>query len=835
MILLAGIVLALALVTTSIGLTQLNEAAGDSSDTSKTTFVEEWRFIRERTRDVYASAIGLTSDASSVHEVLNTTVLELEFLQNGRGFDMIAIPANGSAPTSELDLVNGANRYDDLVTLDGKRLYGAYDGTNDGYIWTDGGAGYLQAVVLYYYFSNTQMNLTEIAIISVNAEPSGAPTAPRYLDLNSGIPSGVSVGAGNAAYVTLDWNAPASPGGGPIRSYTIYADNTLIATVDGDVYTYNDTARIQGTLVDYAVRANNAYGASDSASGNITPGQPPYAPSGLTATPDDTGIDLSWSAPASGSASLTGYYLYRGTNPSALGYLSSTGSSTTTYEDNTAVPGTSYYYAVRGRSAVGSGSSATVGPVVRVDEPGAPRFLIANAGNTNVTVTWSAPQNDGGAAITDYHVARGPSAASLTRIASVGTALQYLDTGLTNTQQYYYAITAENTAGEGPGTTAVAATPQEAPSPPNNPLATPSGGSITLTWDAPTFVNGTISAYRVYNETGASPVLMTQVATTSATLTGLHNGYTYSLSVSAVSTGGEGASTIPLAAIPWQPAAAPTSLTATPDNGENDLTWTLPTDTGGFPITAVRVYGGATDPPTTLIASIAPGTSYSHTTVVAGVTYHYRVAAVTTHGEGTRSSVASATAATAPGVPLLPAAVGSPARIDVSWTPPTLDGWSPITNYKIYRGTSPLSLSLLATVGDTSSYADTSVTNLVTYYYTISAVNALGESAQSTVTSGMPVGAPSAPLNLAAVGLALRIDLTWDEPASDGGSAITSYRVYGGTSPNPTVLIASVSAPTLSYSATVPALVTWHYRVTAVNAEGESTYSNEVSAMATLI
>jgi hypothetical protein len=75
------------------------------------------------------------------------------------------------------------------------------------------------------------------------------------------------------------------------------------------------------------------------------------------------------------------------------------------------------------------------------------------------------------------------------------------------------------------------------------------------------------------------------------------------------------------------------------------------------------------------------------------------------------------------------------------------------------------------------------------------------------------------------------VHLSWSE-ADDGGSPITMYKIFGGTTSGGEALLTSVSGTTLSYNdnaATNPA-ATYYYKVTAVNAQGESCGNNEVSA-----
>ncbi|MHA2319720.1 MAG: fibronectin type III domain-containing protein, partial [Candidatus Hodarchaeales archaeon] len=127
------------------------------------------------------------------------------------------------------------------------------------------------------------------------------------------------------------------------------------------------------------------------------------------------------------------------------------------------------------------------------------------------------------------------------------------------------------------------------------------------------------------------------------------------------------------------------------------------------------------------------------------------------------------------------------------------------------------------------SYIDTSVTNGVTYHYVITAVNNEGESGYSTEVSATPATFPNSPQSLLATSGDTQVSLTWATPSDDGGSAITHYQVYRTTtSGGPYTNIANTTA--LSYiDTTVTNGVTYHFVITAVNNEGESVYSTEVS------
>lgn len=86
--------------------------------------------------------------------------------------------------------------------------------------------------------------------------------------------------------------------------------------------------------------------------------------------------------------------------------------------------------------------------------------------------------------------------------------------------------------------------------------------------------------------------------------------------------------------------------------------------------------------------------------------------------------VAFAATAEPPGAPTLDSANASGSDITLSWTPPVDEGTTPITNYRIYRGTTLGGEVLLAEVGAVTGYVDSDVLAGTTYFYKVSAVNA---------------------------------------------------------------------------------------------------------------
>jgi len=136
-----------------------------------------------------------------------------------------------------------------------------------------------------------------------------------------------------------------------------------------------------------------------------------------------------------------------------------------------------------------------------------------------------------------------------------------------------------------------------------------------------------------------------------------------------------------------------------------------------------------------------------------------------------------------------------------------------------------------------TAYSDTAVSNGTTYYYQVSAVNAIGEGSRSTERSATPVApasVPSAPQGLSATqSFPKGIDLAWSAPASNGGSAITGFRIYRSTTSGTESFLAAVPAGTTTHRDTSTKKGTrYYYIVRAVNAIGEGASSTEASAVA---
>jgi len=101
----------------------------------------------------------------------------------------------------------------------------------------------------------------------------------------------------------------------------------------------------------------------------------------------------------------------------------------------------------------------------------------------------------------------------------------------------------------------------------------------------------------------------------------------------------------------------------------------------------------------------------------------------------------------------------------------------------------------------------------------------------SLVGAGSSSSSPSAPTGLSAVVVSSsQINLSWTAPSSNGGSAITGYKVYRGTASGSETLLVPTGNATSYNDTVVTSGQFYFYKVTAVNSVGESPQSNEANA-----
>src|SRR5947199_8482784 len=142
-----------------------------------------------------------------------------------------------------------------------------------------------------------------------------------------------------------------------------------------------------------------------------------------------------------------------------------------------------------------------------------------------------------------------------------------------------------------------------------------------------------------------------------------------------------------------------------------------------------------------------------------------------------RSTVAPLLLPSPPSAPQNLQAVGGNGQVTLTWDPPSDDGGAPILLYTIYRGNSSGGESFLITVPLVTTYIDLTVSNGVTYYYQVSATNAVGDgplSNEASATPNPPATVPGAPQGLGAAAGNGTMTLAGPPPGSNSESPITT-------------------------------------------------------------
>ena len=650
-------------------------------------------------------------------------------------------------------------------------------------------------------------NVDSAALISA-----GAPPAIDVTDSDATDPGPPVAVTATAAIQSADvsWTTPASDGDSAILSYTVTATpGGSTVTVPASQTTAHVGDLIGTVSYTFTVHATNILGSSieSAPSQPITvPASFPDRPTGVAATAGVGEAVVSWAAPNDEGSPITAYTVTANTNGPSVTVA---GDQTSTTFPGLIGGGDTYSFTVTATNALGSGlpSAASNTVTIATGVPDEPLSVSATAGDGEVSLIWSAPANDGGSPITGYTIANG---ATTTTVPGDQHALTI--SGLPDGDEFQLSIYATNTVGNGPAqlSNVVTTEPTTVPGAPTGVVATAGDGSATVRW-VPSCC-GVLS----YDATASPGNRSVSVDATqgSATIVGLTNGVTYTLTVTAVNELGSSAPSAP--SNPVTPTGAvlpaPTVVVATAGDEEASISWTPP---AGASVDSYNIASSPQEPPLTLPGSATAATFQGLTN---GSTYTFTVNAVYADGSS---------AASAPSNPVVPAGppfqpfqvIARPVSGGalVSWQKPPSDNGSAITGYSI--ATSP---ATTVTVTDTrTAQLVSGLTNGVSYSFTVTARNAVGDGIPSAPSAAVtPAGSPS---GVAAVHASIRggsVSVSWTAPA-DNGSVITSYALEF----LPDGRTASVAGRTTHVTLSALASGTYRFRVRASNEIGAGAWS----------
>jgi hypothetical protein len=274
------------------------------------------------------------------------------------------------------------------------------------------------------------------------------------------------------------------------------------------------------------------------------------------------------------------------------------------------------------------------GPIV----PAPPVGVTVLPGLGSASVSWSAPGNDGGSAITGYVVI--PYVNGVAQAPQASTATTKLVTGLLTGTTYTFKVQAQNVAGLGPASAASApVTTFGPPGAPTAVAATAGNAAANVTWNPPASNGGSpVTGYTVT----ASPGGMTASVggtTTSTDIGGLTNGVSYTFTVKATNLVGTGPASAPSApVVPKAVPGAPTGVVAVPDDGSAIVSWNAPADAGGSPITGYVVTWAVNGVNQSSSTVMSTATSRTITGLTNGTAYTFKVAGINTVGTGLASA-----------------------------------------------------------------------------------------------------------------------------------------------------------------------------------------------------
>jgi titin len=705
-------------------------------------------------------------------------------------------------------------------------------------------------------------NVISFRVIALTAAGPGAASATTQT-IPSGIPNAPTnvTATPGSTQITLHWVAP-TDNGLPVTSYLVSYTSDGGATwqsqsVSAASTSYTATGLTNGVTYAFRVSAVNGQGSGLASSlVSSSPWTVPSAPQTPTATPADSAVVLTWTAPASdGGASVSGYLIDELVSGTWTRVATTTGTARST-TITSLTNGTTYSFRVSAENAAGSGSPTATITATPSGLPTTATGLSATPGDQRVILNWIVPSNDGGVNLTGYVVQVSTDGGalwsnsitvtcSLTPASQCNTALsQYTVSALTGGGQlvdgtaYSFRIAAQNAAGPSPWSDAVTATPAGPPPAPHSLSVTGIDPGARMTWTAPATTGGApilgyIVSWKIHGSTNQPSSIATPTIATTYVVNGLEAGVTYDFTVAAVTSAGVGATSIPVQAVPFDVPSAPQSVSAVSSNASAVLNWTAPSTDNGSSVTGYEITESTDGAVWNVVVRVTGVTTYTTTIsgLTNGTTYSFRVAAVNTAGPGAPTGVVAVTPATTPSAPGKPTVSVTNSLLSLSWSAPTSNGGSPISSYQVWLSANGATATLAATTSVPNAVIS-GLTTGVTYTATVIAVNAAGPSAPSPATTATTAitSVPSAPLNLAASVTSTAVSLSWQQPSSTGGASISGYKVYSSSDGGQTWILATTTSTTSTTLSSLTVGTTYSFEVFAQNSSGSGAGSNVAAA-----
>lgn len=349
---------------------------------------------------------------------------------------------------------------------------------------------------------------------------------------------------------------------------------------------------------------------------------------------------------------------------------------------------------------------------------------------------------------------------------------------------------------------------------------------IKITWEKSLYDGGLpILGYLLYRgfDSNNKSILVTLNKTTYDYIdTSIKIGFEYFYAISCFNTLTEGFLNNSTGIFSWGQPTAPVNFSATPGCGTVSLQWNRPLDFGDMQLQGYRVYRGDNRESLLEIVDLKSDIyGFIDENVINGNTYYYRITGFNLRGEGGSSGIINITPIGPPDRVSTLFITSGDALVNLRWEAPEVDGGRPIQGYTILRGMTKESLSVIVILEDVYTYLDINVLNNITYYYSIYAMNSLGNGTIYPIIIVQPKGRPGSPTNFTASSGNGCIILRWMPPENDGGFNITSYRVYRGIYPEYLIFLVSTGPVGIYSDLDVLKGDVRYYRIRALNNAGE--------------
>lgn len=673
-------------------------------------------------------------------------------------------------------------------------------------------------------------------VTAANATGSGNPSAVSAAVTPSGPPETPTVTAitPTDGALSVAFTAPASSLDIINYEYSLNNGQTWISggTASSPL---TITGLRNGTVYAVSIRAVSSAGVGGaSPATNATPSALPGAP---TITNVQAGqaagtLLVTFLPGYNGGSTITDYEYATspGENTSDFSAFFSAGSPSETFTITGLQTGAVYTVALRAKNTAGVGPASPYRTGVTLAEPQAPTITAITPADSRLTIAYTVYDSvtSGGSAITriDYSLDNGGNWVDAGTLANPFTIA-----GLANGTSYSIRLRATNAIGTSGQSSVVSGTPAGAPSSPRQVGATAGQASASVSWTAPLATNGaaveTYTATAFTSVSGSTAAATCTTAQTSCTITGLDNGTTYHVAVTATNAVGTSAASSPrISVTPAALPGAPTINSITGGNAFLSVAFSAGTADANAPVTGYQysVNGGQTWTALTGTSSPLFISGLSN-----GTTYSVLLRATSSVGSGAASNAVSGTPFTVPEAvdPNTISYTAGAGQVTVSWAAANNNG-SAISAYTVSAFNAALAGSIIRSCSTASTSCTISnLSNGVTYYVSVQSENAAGFSTRSAPRVAVRPGAIStttmtATLESVTVGTAITFTATVPETAT-GTVNFTS----GGTS---ITNCSAVTVETGTAACTTSALAVGTNSVRA-NYSGDGFYSSSASSV----